>query len=118
MTEDTSYAGFLARKQRVVQPAGCAVDEADVHPMLHPWQRRIVTWAAKTGRAAVWADTGTGKTVMQLQWAALSGHRSLIVAPLAVCHQTVREAARVGPGGALRALGCHRRRPGRLGDQL
>jgi superfamily II DNA or RNA helicase len=95
VADDSSYAAFLARKERKARPSGCAVDEADVHPMLHPWQKRIVTWAAKTGRAAVWADTGTGKTVMQLQWAALTGHRSLIVAPLAVCRQTVREAARV-----------------------
>ena len=62
-----SYADFLARKQRTVQPAGRAIDVADVHPMLHPWQKRIVTWAVKTGRAALWADTGTGKTVMQLE---------------------------------------------------
>jgi len=90
-----TYAEFLARKQREVQPAGRAIDVADVHPMLHPWQKRIVTWAVRVGRAAIWADTGTGKTVMQLQWAALSGKCALIVAPLAVCHQTVREAAKV-----------------------
>jgi hypothetical protein len=90
-----TYADFLARKQRQVQPAGRAIDVADVHPMLHPWQKQIVVWAVRVGRAAIWADTGTGKTVMQLQWAALSGKRALIVAPLAVCHQTVREAVKV-----------------------
>ena len=37
-----------------------------------------------------------GKTVMQLEWARLSGDRPLIVAPLAVCQQTVREAAKLG----------------------
>jgi superfamily II DNA or RNA helicase len=92
----TTYAEFLARKQRRVQPAGRVVDEADVHPMLHPWQRRIVTWAVRAGRAALWEDTGLGKTVQQLEWARLSGDRSLVIAPLAVCHQTVREAAKVG----------------------
>jgi hypothetical protein len=92
----TSYAEFLARKQRAVQPAGCAVDEADIHPMLHPWQKRVTAWAVRTGRCALWADTGTGKTVMQLEYARLSGNRALVIAPLAVCRQTVREAAKLG----------------------
>lgn len=91
-----SYAEFLASKQRRVEPAGRPADDSDVHPLLHPWQKRIVTWAVRTGRAALWADTGTGKTFMQLEYARLSGDRSLIVAPLAVCHQTVREAAKIG----------------------
>jgi hypothetical protein len=37
-----------------------------------------------------------GKTVMQLEWARLSGDRPLVVAPLAVCQQTVRESAKLG----------------------
>ena len=90
------YADFLARKQRQVQPAGRAIDVGDVHPMLHPWQKRVVAWAVRTGRACLWADTGTGKTFMSLEYARLSGDRALIVAPLAVCHQTVREAAKIG----------------------
>jgi len=64
--------------------------------MLHDWQNELVRWAVRTGRAALWADTGMGKTVMQLEWARLSGSRPLIVAPLAVCQQTVREAAKLG----------------------
>ena len=90
------YADFLARKERQVQPAGRAVDESDVHPMLHPWQKRIVAWDVKAARAANWLDTGLGKTFIQLEYARLSGDRSLIIAPLAVCHQTVREAAKLG----------------------
>jgi len=92
----TTYAEFLARKQLAAQAAGLDVDPAEVHPSLHPWQARIVTWAVKVGRAAIWADTGLGKTRMQIEWARLSGTRTLIVAPLAVCAQTVREAAAVG----------------------
>jgi len=92
----STYAEFLERKQRTVQPAGRAVDMADVHPMLHPWQKRIVAWAVQRGRAAIWADTGMGKTVMMLEYGRLSGDKCLIVAPLAVCHQTVREAAKLG----------------------
>lgn len=64
--------------------------------MLHDWQNELVQWAVRTGRAALWADTGMGKTVMQLEWARLSGDRPLVVAPLAVCQQTVRESAKLG----------------------
>jgi hypothetical protein len=97
----TSYADFLARKHAATPEQGRPIDPSSVHPMLHPWQREIVAWAVRTGRAAVWADTGLGKTVMQLEWARLSiepgvAGNALIVAPLAVCQQTVREAARLG----------------------
>lgn len=91
-----TYAEFLARKARLSQPAGVDVDQADVHPSLHAWQARITTWAVRVGRAAIWADTGLGKTRMQLEWARLSADRALIVAPLAVCAQTVQEAGRIG----------------------
>jgi hypothetical protein len=63
--------------------------------MLHPWQARIVKWAVRVGRAAMWEDTGLGKTIQQIEWCRLSADTSLIVAPLAVCQQTVREAAKV-----------------------
>lgn len=90
------YAEFLAGKARRVGEHGRPCDPGRVHPMLHPWQAEIVAWAVRKGRAALWEDTGLGKTVQQLEWARLSGGRALIVAPLAVCHQTVREAAKVG----------------------
>jgi hypothetical protein len=91
-----SYAEFLSRKQSRVEKPGRDVTAADIHPMLHDWQNELVQWAVRTGRAALWADTGMGKTVMQLEWARLSAPTSLIVAPLAVCQQTVREAAKLG----------------------
>lgn len=92
----TAYAEFLERKIARPVHAGPGVSPDDVHPFLHPWQRQIVAWATRTGRAAIWADTGLGKTVMQLEWARLSAERTLVVAPLAVCHQTVREGAKIG----------------------
>jgi hypothetical protein len=92
----TSYELFLARKTRTVQPLGEHVDTSDVHPLLHPWQARIVQWAVRTGRCALWEDTGLGKTFQQLEWARLSGDTALIVAPLAVSQQTIREAAKLG----------------------
>jgi superfamily II DNA or RNA helicase len=63
--------------------------------MLHDWQARIVTWAAGKGRAAVFADCGLGKTFIQLEWARLSKGSVLIVAPLSVARQTVREGQKI-----------------------
>lgn len=91
-----SYADFIASKAIRADTAGLPCELDEVHLALHEWQARIVTWAVRTGRAAIWADTGLGKTFMQLEWARLSGERCLIVTPLAVCEQTVREAAKIG----------------------
>ena len=91
-----SYTAFLAKKQKVAHQDGPIIRPADVHPTLFDWQAQIVSWAVKVRRAAIWADTGLGKTMMQIEWARLSGDMTLIVAPLAVCQQTVREAAKLG----------------------
>jgi len=63
-----------------------------------PHQRDLVLWALRKGRAAIFADTGLGKTIMQLEWArnVSSVGRVLLIAPLAVCEQTVAEGARFG----------------------
>lgn len=92
----STYAALLARKARSVPPAGVEVNPGDLNPFLHGWQREIVSWALRVGRAAIWADTGLGKTVMQIEWAHRLGGTVLVVAPLAVCAQTVREAAKLG----------------------
>lgn len=93
-----TYADFLAAKASRVNETGPHIELADVHPKLHPWQAEIVQWAAGVGRAAIWADTGLGKTFMQVEWLRHTTARGygLIVAPLAVCQQTVREAAKLG----------------------
>lgn len=91
-----SYADFLATKKRREMDAGMSVDPAEVHPTLFDWQSEIVRWAVKRGRAAIFADCGLGKTFMQLEWARLSAERSLILAPLSVARQTVREAEKIG----------------------
>ena len=96
MSETTTYNEFLSRKATTADKPGPNMAPSDVHPLLHDWQNDLVRWAVCTSRAAIWADTGMGKTMMQLEWARLSGNRSLIVAPLAVCAQTVREAAKIG----------------------
>lgn len=91
-----SYAEFLAGKAAKSAQHGHVATLADVHPSLYQWQAQIVLWAVRTGRAAVWADTGLGKTVISLEWLRLSAETGLVVAPLAVCAQTVREAERIG----------------------
>ena len=66
---------------------------------LFPHQRDLVKWALRKGRAAVFADTGLGKTAIELEWAkAISQQkgRVLILAPLAVAEQIVREGLRFG----------------------
>lgn len=92
----STYAEFIAQKKARAPLAG--IEISDVHPMLFPWQSELVRWAAKVGRAAIWADTGLGKTLMQVEWLRnMTGTQAgLIVAPLAVCQQTIREAAKIG----------------------
>lgn len=90
-----SYTEFLARKALRAAKAGRSVAESDLNPTLYPFQRDIVTWACGVGRAAIWADTGLGKTFMQVEWMRHIADTGLIVAPLAICRQTVREAAKL-----------------------
>ena len=92
----TSYAEFLASKRHRAEHAGPPCEPEDVSDQLHGWQRELTAWSVRTGRSALWWMTGLGKTRAQLEWSRLSGDRSLIVAPLAVCYQTVEEAAKIG----------------------
>lgn len=96
MSREQTYAELLASKRRAHHATGPEVDPGDVHPMLHPWQAEIVRWAVRVGRSAIFADCGLGKTFMQLEWARLIADRSLILAPLSVARQTVREAETLG----------------------
>ena len=95
-----SYDSFLASKRETVEPVGFDIEESEISEMLFPWQRRVVAWALKRGRAALFEDCGLGKTAQQLEWARIVSERSgravLIVAPLAVSEQTIREGAKFG----------------------
>ncbi|MGP4092995.1 helicase-related protein [Nonomuraea sp. KM90] len=94
------YQAFLASKRRRPPSSGIACQADDVDPRLFDFQRHIVAWAVRRGRAAIWADTGLGKSRQQIAWADIVtrnvGGRALILAPLAVAEQTVREAAAIG----------------------
>ena len=89
----SGYLDFLATKQRRTGWHG--TEPGALHPILHDWQAAITEWATRKGRAAIFADCGLGKTLMQVEWARQSGSRTLIIAPLSVARQTVREAVKV-----------------------
>jgi DNA modification methylase len=90
------YTTFLNNKKNELTAIGPAISTEDIHSILFPFQRDIVRWAARKGRAAVWVDTGLGKTFIQLEWARLIGMQTLIIAPLSVARQTIREAKKIG----------------------
>jgi hypothetical protein len=89
------YAEFLAAKRVIDRPSGLE-SIPDLNDMLFDFQADIVRWALRRGRAAVFADCGLGKTPMQLEWAHHVPGRVLILAPLAVAEQTVREGQKFG----------------------
>lgn len=95
----SDYQNFVARKLQRVMPSGFAPPD-DLEFDLFDFQRDLVRWAIRRGRAAIFAGTGLGKTRMQLAWAhAVQRHTErpvLILAPLAVSRQTCEESAQLG----------------------
>lgn len=93
------YADFL-RAKSVEQPDTGLADIPELPGVLFPFQRDIVRWALRRGRAAIFAGTGLGKTLMEMAWAdavvRATGHKVLILAPLAVAAQFIREADKFG----------------------
>lgn len=97
MTEQSAeYATFLAQKTKRPDPQGLSGPINDPSPILFPFQSKLVEWAVRKGRVALFCDTGLGKTFMQLEWARCMGERTLILAPLAVAQQTITEGAKLG----------------------
>lgn len=93
------YKQFIAGKRLKDEPTGLDIPTNALNGMLFEFQKDIVRWALKRGRAAIFADCGMGKTPMQLIWAKHVPGRVLIVTPLAVAAQTVREAGKFGVEG-------------------
>lgn len=93
------YESFIAQKLVNVPATGIACERVE-HAMLFEFQRDLVTWALRRGRCALFADTGLGKTRMQLVWAERvqreTGGRVLILAPLSVARQTAGEGEKIG----------------------
>ena len=94
--EIVKYETFLRHKEITVPFSGIDINQADINPKLFDFQRDIVLWALKKGKAAIFAGTGLGKTLMQLEWAKHIGGTVLILAPLAVSKQTISEGEKFG----------------------
>lgn len=94
----TGYAEFLSSKRQLAGNYG--FDPIWMPDFLFDFQQSLVEWAIRKGRAAIFADCGLGKTPMQLVWAQNIVQKTnrpvLILTPLAVSHQTAREAEKFG----------------------
>lgn len=91
-----TYQEFLKSKELKTIEAGFDVDRDEICPMAFDFQKDLIQWACKKGKAAVLIGCGCGKTIISLSWAELVHKRTggdiLIIAPLSVVEQTKREA--------------------------
>lgn len=87
------YKQFLNQKKLQITNSGFDINKNELSPLLFEHQKDIVKWSLKKGKSAIWSGTGTGKTNMELEFARQvyfkTGKDVLIVAPLAVAHQTM-----------------------------
>ncbi len=94
----SDYESFVKSKRRSEIATGHKPGDLNEH--LFDFQHAIVSWAVRRGRAAIFADTGLGKTLMQLSWAdevaSQTGGIVVILAPLAVSEQTIEQGKTFG----------------------
>ena len=94
------YLKFLSEKQTAVQESGFDVEDSDLNPLLFPFQKYCVKRALKVGRFAMFEDCGSGKAIQSLEWAQqVINHINkpvLILAPLGVVGQTIKEGEKFG----------------------
>jgi len=90
-----NYEQFLETKQKNHIQSGFDIDESELNKKMFPFQKFITKRALKAGKYAIFADCGLGKTLMQLEWAHQVNLKTnkpvLILAPLAVSGQTIKE---------------------------
>ena len=91
-----NYHDFIAGKLTAHQPTGIDCDPSDITPLAKPFQRDVIRWAAKTGRAGMFMDCGLGKTLCELEWARLIWTKNrdskfLLLCPIAVAWQVLNE---------------------------
>lgn len=95
-----TYESFIQNKRATILSSGFSVNRDMIHNSLFDFQKDIVRWALRRGKAAVFAGTGLGKTRMQIEWGQhvheKTGGDVLILAPLAVAAQTIREGQALG----------------------
>jgi hypothetical protein len=90
-----NYLEFIERKELKLRDCGLP-EVPELNPLLFDFQSAIVGQSLRKGRYALFCDCGLGKTPMQLEWASQVPGRVLILAPLAVAQQTVREGKKFG----------------------
>lgn len=94
------YTAFLEQKHKSHIQSGFDITEDSLNKSMFPFQKFIVRRALKAGKYAIFADCGLGKTLMQLEWAnKVIQHTNkpvLILAPLAVSAQTIKEGDKFG----------------------
>lgn len=96
------YKAYLERKVNENKPAGfeprLPISEAFLHPPFD-WQRPVIEQAIRVGRYALFEERGLGKTLQQVEWLRhvvdYTGKPGLIVCPLAVASQTIREGLKI-----------------------
>lgn len=92
------YRDFLHSKTQLYGRFG--FEPEFIPSQAHDFQRHLIEWACNRGRAAIFADCGLGKSLMQLAWAENVVRKSdkpvLILTPLAVANQTVSEGEKFG----------------------
>lgn len=94
------YQDFLENKKIRIENKGIDVPIENLNPNLFEWQKHIVKWALKRGKSALFEDCGLGKTIQQLEWAnqinLYTQEPVLILAPIAVSYQTLKEGEKFG----------------------
>lgn len=95
-----SYEDFIKSKEKYVTNRGFTVNRENLNTNMFEFQKDIVTWALRRGQAAIFADCGLGKTLMQLEWSNQvvkhTKEKVLILTPLSVAKQTVKEGEKFG----------------------
>lgn len=73
----------------MLESSGFDIDKSELNPMLYDFQKDIVRWALKKGKACIFADCGLGKTFVSLSWSHQvnkhTGGKILILAPPRSC---------------------------------
>ena len=100
MNEITDYLAFLEKKKTQRITSGFVIDESELNPALFDFQKYCVKRALEAGKFAMFEDCGLGKTIQQLEWSQkVIEHINmpvLILAPLAVINQTIKEGVKFG----------------------
>ena len=98
MQHSIDYSQFLRKKTH--EGANHGFDPLFMPSGLKDFQAAMVQWAIEKGRAAMFEDCGMGKTFQSLVWAQnvaqYTNKPVLVLTPLAVAQQTVREGEKFG----------------------